>query len=156
MANIIDDAKDWLEVFKAFQVIGDKSLACRCGCGVGTLTSHFHPAIFLLYIYLKARIEADFGKPMVITSGFRCPRHNWKIGGVQFSYHTFGNALDIACPDGITPIQFGRYLDDLISKYASNSKGQGIEDFGIGTYIDKRMCHIDTGAYSPKGRRWRE
>lgn len=36
-----------------------------------------------------------YGKPIVITSGFRCPELNKRVGGVSNSWHTQGNAADI-------------------------------------------------------------
>lgn len=36
-----------------------------------------------------------YGKPIVITSGYRCTELNKKVGGVANSWHTQGNAADI-------------------------------------------------------------
>lgn len=36
-----------------------------------------------------------YGKPIVITSGYRSPQLNKKVGGVANSWHTQGNAADI-------------------------------------------------------------
>lgn len=36
-----------------------------------------------------------YGKPIVITSGYRCLLLNKKVGGVANSWHTQGNAADI-------------------------------------------------------------
>lgn len=36
-----------------------------------------------------------YGKPIVITSGYRCPELNKSVGGVANSWHTQGNAADI-------------------------------------------------------------
>lgn len=36
-----------------------------------------------------------YGKPIIITSGYRCPKLNQKVGGVANSWHTQGNAADI-------------------------------------------------------------
>ena len=38
------------------------------------------------------------GKPIVVTSGFRCPRHNKSVGGTKRSSHLTGLAVDIDCP----------------------------------------------------------
>lgn len=35
------------------------------------------------------------GKPIFITSGYRCPKLNDLVGGVSNSWHTKGNAADI-------------------------------------------------------------
>ena len=38
----------------------------------------------------------DFvGEPLIITSGFRCPKHNEEIGGAPNSAHLRGKAADI-------------------------------------------------------------
>ena len=36
-----------------------------------------------------------YGKPIVITSGYRCQKLNDLVGGVKNSWHTKGNAADI-------------------------------------------------------------
>ena len=33
--------------------------------------------------------------PIIVTSGFRCTRNNYRCGGVKQSYHLFGAAADI-------------------------------------------------------------
>ena len=65
----------------------NKELSCRCGCGM-------MPKI--VTISLLNRIRQDYGKPIGITSGARCPTYNAKIGGAKASEHTKGNAIDLA------------------------------------------------------------
>lgn len=36
-----------------------------------------------------------YGKPIIITSGYRCQKLNNLVGGVKNSWHTKGNAADI-------------------------------------------------------------
>lgn len=36
-----------------------------------------------------------YGKPIIITSGYRCQKLNDLVGGVSNSWHTKGNAVDI-------------------------------------------------------------
>lgn len=36
-----------------------------------------------------------YGKPIIITSGYRCQKLNLLVGGVTNSWHTKGNAADI-------------------------------------------------------------
>lgn len=36
-----------------------------------------------------------YGKPIIVTSGFRCSKLNTLVGGVSNSWHTKGNAADI-------------------------------------------------------------
>lgn len=40
-----------------------------------------------------------------ISSAYRTPEHNREVGGVEGSYHTKGDALDIVLPNGITDEQ---------------------------------------------------
>jgi uncharacterized protein YcbK (DUF882 family) len=42
-------------------------------------------------------VRDKFDKPIHITSGFRTPAHNEKVGGVETSSHLKGLAVDIAC-----------------------------------------------------------
>ncbi len=68
-------------------------LVCRCcGRGANLVASRLLVAL--------NRIEADFGKPLTITSGFRCVKHNEEVHGAPHSAHLSGEAADIACPDG--------------------------------------------------------
>ena len=51
---------------------------------------------------LLAKLEALrvlWGKSIVITSGYRCERHNRKIGGARNSLHMKGKAVDIKVPE---------------------------------------------------------
>ena len=43
------------------------------------------------------RARELYGKPIVVTSGFRTESHNKKVGGVSSSSHLKGLAIDVAC-----------------------------------------------------------
>lgn len=45
-------------------------------------------------------IRAQFGKPIIITSGYRCPQLNTAVGGVKNSQHMKGQAADIIVRGG--------------------------------------------------------
>lgn len=45
------------------------------------------------------QLRVTYGKPLIITSGYRCPEHNKKVGGAPNSYHLYGKAADIAVPN---------------------------------------------------------
>lgn len=42
-------------------------------------------------------LREKYGKPIVVTSGYRCPKLNKAVGGVARSQHTKGEAADIRC-----------------------------------------------------------
>ena len=47
-------------------------------------------------------LRDHIGKPLSITSGFRCNRHNKAVGGAEQSFHTLGMAADVSCPAGVS------------------------------------------------------
>ena len=83
-------------------------------------------------------IRAHFNKPVIVTSGYRTPEYNAKIGGVKNSQHTKGTAADIQVSD-IPARRIQKYLKD---KYP--------DKYGIGSYLT--FTHIDVRA---KKARWR-
>lgn len=40
------------------------------------------------------KVREEFGEPIIITSGYRSPEHNAKIGGSKSSQHCLGKACD--------------------------------------------------------------
>ena len=53
------------------------------------------------------------GKPITITSGYRTPAHNAKVGGAKYSYHMRGMAVDIRV-DEKTPKEVAKALDKIV------------------------------------------
>lgn len=49
--------------------------------------------------------EMGMADGSAISSAYRTPEHNREVGGVEGSYHTKGDAVDIVLPDGITDEQ---------------------------------------------------
>ena len=43
-------------------------------------------------------LRQHFGEPVIISSGYRCPTLNIRVGGVYSSQHTLGEAADIVPP----------------------------------------------------------
>lgn len=56
-------------------------------------------------------LRVAWGRPLVVTSGYRSKEVNEAVGGVANSYHTLGLAADIRC----TPDE-GLRLCDLLSR----------------------------------------
>lgn len=44
-------------------------------------------------------IRDKYGKPIIVTSGYRCEKLNTLVGGVKTSQHVKGEAVDITCTD---------------------------------------------------------
>jgi len=65
---------------------------CSCGCGKG----HKDMNKDLLTKLDAARGYADV--PFIISSAFRCRKHNSNVGGSKTSSHIKGLAVDIFCP----------------------------------------------------------
>lgn len=82
------------------------------------------------------KIRNHFGKPITVTSGYRCPTHNKRIGGATGSRHSKGQAADIVVKD-IAPREVAKYAESI-----------GI--LGIGLYetsSDGHFVHVDTRDY---------
>ena len=52
-------------------------------------------------------LRAELKRPVIITSGYRCPKHNKEVGGVKNSQHILGKAVDVKVR-GISPNEFGK------------------------------------------------
>ena len=46
------------------------------------------------------KLRDDWGIPMIVNCGYRCPIHNKDVGGAPDSAHLYGQAADIHDPDG--------------------------------------------------------
>ena len=71
-------------------------------------------------------LRDEVKKPIKITSGYRSPEHNAKVGGAKSSKHITGQAADLKI-EGYTPKQVAAVIEKLI---AAGKMKQG----GIGTY----------------------
>lgn len=65
--------------------------ACKCGCG---------NKIDQRVINMAQVIRDALGVPIHVNSGYRCEKHNAKVGGVKGSKHTKGLAADLSCSLG--------------------------------------------------------
>lgn len=54
-------------------------------------------------------VRTKFGQPIVVTSGFRSPKLNKKVGGQPNSYHLQGLAADVR------PMWTGERMDDTVN-----------------------------------------
>ena len=73
------------------------------------------------------------GKPIIINSAYRSPKHNAKVGGAKNSQHLLAKASDLKV-SGITPKELANTIEKLIE---AGKMKQG----GIGVY--KTFTHYD-------------
>ena len=54
-----------------------------------------------------------FGQPIVVNSGYRCPRHNAAVGGVPNSQHMRGEAADVSAGSAQASREVGKIIEQL-------------------------------------------
>lgn len=86
-------------------------------------------------VIILEKMRCKCGKPLIINSGYRCNQHNANIGGAKNSYHTLGDAADVAAPPGTSPEELA-----LIAEKAG-ADGIGIYPWGV---------HVDVRGYSAR------
>lgn len=125
---------------------------------IGQLTKNFHADEFkckdgtpvpdeyrsnLIELATNLQVLRDsLGKRITITSGYRSPEHNKKVGGASNSAHLTAKAADIKV-EGFTPRQVKITIEELI-------KRGKMKNGGIGLY--KSWLHYDVST----PRRWQK
>ncbi len=91
-------------------------------------TSCFKPEL----VSMLHDAEKHFGKRIVVTSGYRDPVHNARVGGAKHSQHLHCNAADIQMV-GVSKWDLARYF--------RSRPDMG----GVGTYCSTNSIHVDIG-----------
>ena len=104
-----------------------EEFACKC-CGLVKIDEQL---VALAYV---ARVA--IAKPLVITSAYRCPKHNKNVGGAEYSLHVAGQAIDIS----IATLSNQERLTLLNIAIACGGTGVGIN-------FEKKFIHL---SISPK------
>ena len=74
------------------------------------------------------KVRDHFGKPLIISSGYRSEKLNSAIGGARNSQHTKGEAIDIQSTNGYTNADIFNYIknnldfDQLIWEYGTRKE----------------------------------
>jgi hypothetical protein len=77
---------------------------------------------------LRATVE----RPLVVSSGCRCDKHNAAVGGAPLSRHTIGCAADILTPEGMRYEAWVALVRRVVSVY----------DVEIVDYARKTHIHL--------------
>lgn len=84
-------------------------------------------------VELLQKIRDHFGKPITITSAYRTPEHNRKVGGSSGSYHVKGMAADIKIA-GVSAVEIAYFAQTV-------ANGVGVYYYGNTDFV-----HVDTRA----------
>jgi uncharacterized protein YcbK (DUF882 family) len=86
------------------------------------------------FMDLIEQLRVEYGKPMSVTSGFRCADHNASVGGEAHSAHLIGRAVDFH-------VTSQRELDRILElAYKHGFGGKGIRSHG---HVSGWMLHLD-------------
>lgn len=110
---------DW-SVYKHFT---RGEFACKCGCGRADMQP--------LFLGRLQALRMIWGKPMIITSGYRCPDHPVEKAKATPGAHAQGIAADIGV-SGADAVALLRLALD------ANFTGIGVQQKGSG-----RFLHLD-------------
>lgn len=88
----------------------EKELCCKCSqdsqarmsnCGSsgGQLPPFIRENMEALVQNVLDPLRERYGKPIIVNSGYRCPKHNREVGGATNSQHLKGEAADIRVQD---------------------------------------------------------
>jgi uncharacterized protein YcbK (DUF882 family) len=89
------------------------------------------------FLYKLDNLRKDFGKPIIISSGYRCPHHNEAVSSTGLGGpHTTGKACDI--------LVSGHDAYDLLKLVVNHGfKGIGINQKGPSRFIHLDMIDSD-------------
>lgn len=100
---------------------------CKCGCGAVSVSPKFAELVARLQM-----LRATVGKPVNITSGYRCAKHDANVGTSASpgrGPHTTGTAADLWW-DGAS-----------VDRMAETAKNVGFT--GVGRYYKQGFIHVD-------------
>lgn len=96
-------------------------------------------ALKRLAVEVLQPIRDAWGQPIVVSSGYRCPRLNTAVGGVKNSQHILGQAADIKAADPKKNGELFRLIKRMVSK-GQIKVGQLIWEYGNKT--NPKWVHV--------------
>ena len=98
-------------------------IQCRCGCKTNKIDGEFVDRL--------QKLRYQFARPLIITSGYRCPSHDRSAKVKGAGAHSTGHAADVAVR-GRNAVDFLRIALDC-----------GFTGFGLKQHGDGRFIHLD-------------
>ncbi|QXP45098.1 hypothetical protein [Microvirus mar53] len=84
-----------IKYFKPYELLYSQTAKVR---GIDNCPVNWHIYSNLFYLAnMLDYLRTVYGRPLIITSGYRCAALNKAVGGVKYSRHLFGLAVDIRC-----------------------------------------------------------
>lgn len=83
---------------------------CKC-CGKIPLFAEYN--VINLVDNLLDPTRRVLGFPIYVNSGYRCPMHNARVGGVKTSQHLRGEAADLRCQNNQALIEVIKQIGDF-------------------------------------------
>ena len=111
----------------------DKELRCK---HCGQLPPSVKGNIEALVANVLDPLRDQYGKPVYVTSGYRCPAHNTAVGGVPRSQHMAGEAADIHAGSPAANLELAKILA------SQNHFDQMILYVNSSTDLKPRFIHV--------------
>lgn len=100
----------------------------KCKCG-GKYCNGYPVEMQEKVVKAADKVRAHFGKPMTVSSGIRCTKHNAAVGGVSNSRHLQGKAIDFTVSG---------FSSSMILAYV-----QTLPEIRYAYAIDSNFVHMD-------------
>lgn len=110
----------------------DNELKCKCGCNQAILAPGFRKHL--------NELRRQFGKPMIITSGCRCRKHNKNVGGSEDSFHLMGKTAHKDCGTCAVDINIKGYTEFEADQLKILAFALG---WTVGIDYENKFIHID-------------
>lgn len=113
------------------EYFSDGELRCKCGCGQLIFDQNVRQKLNVL--------RESFGKPMVVSSGYRCPQHPLEVNKNKPGEHTTGMCVDIAV-SGVDVIELTSLAYEM-----------GVRRIGWHQKAEGRFVHLGFNPDFPEG-----
>lgn len=116
------------------EYFSEKEMACQCGCGESPMDQAFMDKL--------TQLRITYGKPIRISSGYRCPNHPIEAKKSKPGAHASAKAADLA-------VDREDAYDILSIAMDMGFEGIGVQQKGSGRFIHLDTCTQDDGFPRP-------